>query len=217
MPYFHKTWVPAPNTVQLEAVYSTYGGFAENVFHVQGNGPITDIAGLAQQLITTYQNWETAFGRQLRSSAYGLRKVSVRDIGQQNGPVWENSQLIVGTRTPDPVPDNATIAVKWITGRGGRSYRGRSYHIGLTVDMVSGDQLSSAVQTPMLTAYNALLTAISGVAWNSYGPTQGSMVVVSASHNKVARATAEITPITQAVFADFNLDSQRRRLRGRGT
>lgn len=217
MPYFNKVFVPAPNTLQVEMVYTTYGGHAENVYHVQGDAAITDIAGLASNMITEFEAWETTSMKGLRSSAYALVKTVVRDVGQIDGPVFEHSPVIAGTQAADPVPDNSTIAVKWVTGRGGRSYRGRSYHIGLTTNMVSGDQLAAAFQASLPAAYQALRDRISNFNWNTFGPTHGRLVVVSASHNKVARAVAEITPITDAVLADTNLDSQRRRLRGRGS
>lgn len=217
MPYFNKVFVPAPNTVQLELVYQTWGGFAENVYHVQGDGPITDIEGLCQRMITLFASWDHDNLRGLRSTDYALNKVTARDIGMIDGAAYEQPFGQSGTVASPALPDNVTLAVKWNTARTGRSYRGRTYHIGLAQSMVSQDQVTLSNQTAIILAYNALKDAVAAETWTTFGPTTGKLAVVSASHNKVARTTAAITPITTASLVDGFTDSQRRRLKGRGT
>jgi hypothetical protein len=45
----------------------------------------------------------------------------------------------------------------------------------------------------------------------------GTWVVVSRFSGGVERVTGVTTPVVQAAYHDLNLDSQRRRLTGRGT
>jgi hypothetical protein len=100
-----------------------------------------------------------------------------------------------------------TAAISWRTAKRGRSYRGRSFHIGMTSTMVTGSTLTAGTITSLTTAYNALLTAVnaSGIA----------LCVVSRFQNHVQLTNGESTPITVATI-EGNLDSQRRRLIGRG-
>jgi hypothetical protein len=60
-----------------------------------------------------------------------------------------------------------------------------------------------------VTAVNQMIVDLAGLGW--------TLVIVSRQHNKVARTTAEVTPILTATVVDYNVDSQRRRLTGRGT
>jgi hypothetical protein len=216
MPYFNKVWVPAPNTLQVEMTYGSYGGVMQNVYHVQGTGSVTDIDLLANKVLDAVIAWDGAHLKQWRYADSSLFKVVVRDIGQESGPAWERALVVYGTNAGAMLPDSVTVAVKWVTGRSGRSYRGRTYHCGLTDTMRQHDDLAPAALTGLTAAYNALIPAMSGLDILGTGLTSAALVVVSASHNKAARATAEITPITAAVFADGHLDSQRRRLAGRG-
>lgn len=216
MPWYKKTFVPAPNTLQLEMVYAIWGGIAENVYHIKGTGVITDLGLLANKVADAAIAWDLAKLVPLRTSAYALQTVRVRDVGVQDGFAIERAVNQLGSRASQSAPDNVTIAIKWVTGRAGRSYRGRTYHIGLCYDQVASDSLVAGQPAAFTDAYGNLITRMSGLDFTGTGLTAAALSVVSASHNKAARVTADVTPITAAVLADPFTDSQRRRLRGRG-
>lgn len=207
-----RPWIPAPGVIQLEAIYTYLGQTCENVYHFEiSGGAGTPTISQMTAAAVSLEGWEHGAMLGLRSPSCTLKLVRARDISQQNGPVVEHdpTTAVTGTQTGIALPGNVTVAVKWSTGRGGRSFRGRTYHIGLTTNMVTGDQLSSSFFNSMISSYQALLNqqvednALTGV-------------VVSYSANKFWRSTAVSTPIL-APSIDPNLDSQRRRLAGRGS
>jgi hypothetical protein len=71
----------------------------------------------------------------------------------------------------------------------------------------SGNQVSTTQRAAILEAYNALLTAVSGLGYD--------LSVLSRVQDGVTLTTPVLTPIN-AVVMDSDIDSQRRRLTGRG-
>lgn len=114
-----------------------------------------------------------------------------------------------GGRVGDSLPGNVAYVVSFRTGHTGRSYRGRNYVAGIDDTAVSGNALSSAYSTAILTAYQAILSAAEALG--------AVPVVVSKYADGAPRTTALTTPITTVMAVDLNLDSQRRRLTGRGS
>lgn len=209
-------FVPAPNTVQVEMVYKTNGGIAENVYHVQYAGTLTDTHAFATAIATAFGAWETAHGAGARSVQISLTNIRVRDISAASSWVFEYPQSVVGGDAQAACPDNVTVAIKWQTARGGRSYRGRTYHIGLPLDSIAGDKLGTAAAANFPAVYQALVTGVAAASLTGTGATSAHMAVVSKRQNKAWLSSAVVTQIQTATLADTNLDSMRRRLAGRG-
>jgi hypothetical protein len=74
---------------------------------------------------------------------------------------------------------------------------------------VVGSTVTTSHANDIVAAYNQLL---------SPSPYVGTAVwsVVSTQHNKAPRTNAVVLPITNALCVDTTVDSQRRRLPGRG-
>lgn len=106
-----------------------------------------------------------------------------------------------------PLPTSVTVAVKWTTELRGRSFRGRTYHVGLSEVQVNGNVLATAPHAAILAAYAELLEDLEGL--------NADLVIASRWSNHVQRTTGLTTPVT-GVFLDPTVDSQRRRLPGRG-
>lgn len=208
-----KPFVPVPNTLQLDAVYVLNGERCENVFHVQGAG-ITDLSALANKIMDQYTSWETVTAIPLRSNAAQLLKLVVRDMGTQNGQVWERtSSTGIGTGGT-PLPNNATVAIKWTTGFAGRSNRGRTFHIGLAREAVSGSFLLTTSVTALIAGYQALLAKLTDSTVFTGFTTVSNLVVVS-KYTKARPAGPAVTKnITGVAIVDGYIDSQRRRLPG---
>lgn len=107
------------------------------------------------------------------------------------------------------LPGGSAFAVKWLTGHTGRSYRGRMFIAGLPESMVSGNEVTSDWALAVRSSANSLLTAVLGADWVP--------VIVSRRNDGAERTTPLTTPITIADYTDRAIDSQRRRLAGRGT
>lgn len=205
-------FVPAPEIIQVEMVYSCFGQICENVFHVQKAGGVTPSDLSAAQVV--FLNWWTANMRATYHSGLSLTLIRARDMTTQTGLATELgvSTSNTGTITGFPaLPNNVALAVKWTTGLSGRSYRGRTFHFAFSTNQLSStdpDVVTATYAQALVTAYTALHTTC---LTNTI-----PLVVLSKFANKVARNTAVATPIL-AVQVNTAIDSQRRRLLGRGS
>lgn len=206
-----RPFIPAQGVMQAEMVFTYLGQICENVFHViQGDGATAPTVAQMNALAAALVGWEGPQGSHGRNQAAVLQSVIVRDLTTQSGPavLYQTGLPIVGFNGGQAMPGNVTFAVKWNTALRGRSFRGRTYHIGLSAVNCDGDQIKATEVAGFLSVYQALQSAINGVP----GCTMG---VLSYAHNKVWRDAALFTPIV-APSIENNLDSQRRRLFGRG-
>lgn len=205
------TFVPVPQVAQVEVVFNYANQITENVYHVLGTLAFdaSDLAALAGE----FETWWKASLRTKHTPNCTLVNIKARAMDDPTSPAIEHGVTVdnAGTRGGTALPNNVAIAVKWITGLSGRSFRGRTYHQGLSSsDILSG---SSNVMDP--TALGALQVgyqALISVAFTN----GGQLVVVSKTHDKAPRATGVATPIIGCTI-DSTLDSQRRRLPGRGS
>lgn len=102
------------------------------------------------------------------------------------------------------LPNNVTIALKKSTGRAGRSYRGRTYAWPmLGNDLESGipNEITATFATLLFSTYNALKTSLALVGYQ-----------LGVASNVLATITSPI----DFILVDKTIDSQRRRLPGRG-
>lgn len=202
-------FVPVPNTVQVEAVYEWNGQTVENVFYVEStaawdeNG-ITAILELvrdtiAQDLIPT-----------LSSAIQLVRLVGTLLTAIDSISVTLNvSPPIGGEVVAESLPNNVSYTITFLTAQRGRSFRGRNYVPGLTIDHVVSNTITPATRTALLAFYETLQAAIVSSGY--------TMVVVSRVSGGVERATGVTTPIIGFTTFDTTVDSQRRRLPGRGS
>jgi hypothetical protein len=121
----------------------------------------------------------------------------------------------VGTSTPNIYALGSTFVVSFRTDLRGRSFRGRNYVIGLTEDMVDGNSLEAGVSEPWRLAYAHLGTLVADIDWTWVVVSRFSGVSGSPPE-PTPRVAGVTTPITSVVVVDQFIDSQRRRLSGRG-
>lgn len=200
-------FIPVINTARCELRYTQNGQQVANIFHVEKEGPLTVLD--LQDIGTALVEW---WGEHLDlvSTAVTLREIDIRDLTTASGIgiLWNDGLPLIGGVASPPLPNNVTLAIKWGTGLSGRSFRGRTYHVGLCESQVTQSELESAVIAPLLASYNALPTMITGSGY--------TLVVVSRYANNAPRPAGVTTPILNAAYADTVIDSQRRRLPGRG-
>lgn len=200
-------FIPIPNTAEVAVRVLQDGQNLANVWHVryQGEPTTTTMQTIASTTITFWQD-------QLRPLVPGtvqLLEVSVVDQSEEGGiaALLAPSSNNAGTSTNPAMPNATTIAVKKNTGRAGRSYRGRVYHVGLTEIQVQDNRITPTATAAINTAYSTLITRYTAI--------NCEWVVASTQNNNVPRVVGVATPIV-GVSVDPVIDSQRRRLPGRG-
>jgi len=116
---------------------------------------------------------------------------------------------VAGTAIGTSYPGGTTFAIKFSGGLSGRSARGRMYWIQLHTAQISGDQVTSADA--------AAIVAIVANFFDDVETATGlTHVTTSYCHDGAWRTTANNVPVLNYIATDTNVDSQRKRLAGRG-
>jgi len=199
---------PAPNTMQMEIRCTSDGQNVEWVFHFEQ--ATTPTAADCAALANIGDSWMGNDMLPILSDQVLYRETYVRSLNSASAPeaVDNTNGGEVGGLTSPNLPNNVSWAVKFNTGLTGRSYRGRKYMFGLTESNVAN---SSILQTPAdnyVTAFETLITAALGADF--------TMVVLSRVQGGVVLANAIGAPVLTVGYTDLVIDSQRRRLPGRG-
>jgi len=202
-------FIPVDETVLVEMRMSLYAQKIENTlyFTKTGGWEAADFTALHNALLVWWTDtWAVGVASQV-----SLREIAITDLSSESA-----TSSVVPAPTPNPtghvtglsLPGGSALCVAFRTLKRGRSFRGRNYVPGIGENRRSGNQVLSTMVADMQTAYNALipLAADLGVDW----------VVVSRFANKLPRVTGIATKVNAAAVVDDNIDSQRRRLTGRG-
>lgn len=205
-----RPFIPVANCASIELIYSTGGLVFENVLHIQ-KGSDYSLADL-QAVRTIVDNWDNTTWKAYRGGAYSLTRIKTKALHSASAP-FEEYQLATprtGTDAAATLPPHNTWCVKLASNLAGRSYRGRLYTVGMTTGMLltGSVQVNTTYANGVVTALNTLKTNL-----NTGGHT---LVVVSYRADKAWRAAGVATAISTITYADLNIDSQRRRLAGRG-
>lgn len=204
-------FIPATNTVRVAFQMTQDLQQVQNVVYVQDSTPwsVTKMDTLAAILVSW---WET-YMAPTQPASVALRQITLRDMSVETGVevVFTTGLPLVGESPGVPLPNSVTVAIKLNTGLGGRSYRGRQYIVGLTELNLNADRntITDGTVTYFTEAYDQLIAEVEA----DYTP---GLVVASFSHDNALRTTAELTKVINAKFTDNVLDTQRRRLPGRG-
>lgn len=220
------TFQPCPGIASVVLNFSLPDGQqAVNAFNVSndvgdpwGNPDFALLAGAFQ---TWYEAGDGA-GATYRSrvaTAVTLDSIVCRDLGEEGGAEYSLSVGDAGEETTAQLNNGLTLAISARTGNSGRSFRGRSFVVGLTTaSLETGDQnkVNAAYVTEQLLAWNALLTTVTG-----YGGENIASVCVLSRFNKDAvptpphkRDTGIGTSVLNYTIVDTNVDFQRRRAPG---
>lgn len=202
-------FIPVPNTVQAELIYTWDGETCENVLHYEAEGApdLSEMTALAAALVSW---WGTNMKSQVAQNC-SLTGIKIVDLNAFNAPGIDYSTglPIAGTSVSESLPNNVSLAISKRTVFRGRSYRGRIYQVGIPEGQVGGNTVSSTWRTNVLNAWELAKEFVAG------GETF-KMVVVSKYSGGEPRAEGMTTVVTNFT-TDGKIDSQRRRLPGRGT
>jgi len=196
------------NLAMFELVYERYNQVMENTLYFVL--PFDDWDATSLQEHAEYLGaWWTDNLAPQTSNSVTLALIRGRDLGAIDSYVIEYTPETgnVGELTSPGEPGNVTLAIKFGTGFAGRAKRGRNYFVGLTEAQVVGNEILDAERDAIVTAYMQLIAT---------EPTQPIHVVFSRKNCTDIIDTGDVYPVI-SYTADGFIDSQRRRLAGRGS
>lgn len=181
----------------------------ENTLYFRNTSPVNldNLALLGGDLITYVRSTWLA---QL-PPAYQLRELYLVDLTTATSESYTlpAEPDDVGSMSGIPLPNNVSFTITFITALRGRSYRGRNYWPVLTEADVINNQLTEARAAAIRQVYGGMV----GLDQISSGWEWG---IFSRYQNKVQLQNGVFTPCQSARYSDTVVDSQRRRLPGRG-
>lgn len=138
-------------------------------------------------------------------------EIYVVDLSTATSPTFTLSIAppLQGQAVTTQLPNNAAFVVSFRTAGRGRSSRGRNYIIGLGGQSATADPniVNTTWAGNIVSGYEDLFgILVSDETW----------VVVSRYFNNAPRLLGLTQPVTAVIYTDLRLDSQRRRLPGRG-
>jgi predicted PhzF superfamily epimerase YddE/YHI9 len=202
-------FVPIANTAMAELRMTLFGQQIENTlyFHYSANPVVAELNILADDLIDW---WDTDLSTVL-SSEIELREVHVTNLTTVSSAavtVTPASETRGKDDSPS-VPGNVAFVVSFRTINRGRSFRGRNYVPAIPSDQVTGNTVASGVVIALVASYTALRGRHTDLG-------DGEWVVASRFSGGAPRVSGVISTVTSVVAVDSFVDSQRRRLTGRG-
>jgi hypothetical protein len=202
------TFVPAPGVYEIHQRALLWSQTIENVHYVRPTGA-TDPVSVAQE---AHEAWKTYVLQQLTND-YELRETYVVDLTNDTAPTGTatTTPFPTGTVAEQSAPGGTCLAFSFRTNGRGRSSRGRNYISGFSEQVISGNNVNSVAQGVLLQALQDYFNTMAASALGL------EHVIVSRVENSVPRITALVQPVTAITLVDGRLDSQRRRLTGRGS
>jgi len=202
-------FVPAPNIVAVELRCTLDGQNVENTWHVNvfHEPTVADLVALANNIATVViGSWLTNLSDQLTFREIHLRSLHTANGVEHTAAFPANT---TGSLVSPVMPSNVTLCVSLRSQSSGRSARGRLYWMTLTeLDVVGNTVASGRVGTIVGAVQDMIDQMVTiGYAW----------VIVSYITNNAPRVGGPVYFIvTTALVVDSIVDSQRRRLPGRG-
>lgn len=190
-----------PSVCRVAMVFSRDTRQFVNTFHIQRSAVWTNAAMMAAAQI--FSDWWNTSYKNISWLGVSLTQVQVRLYDPTNPLAYDLTLTtpIPGSINTPPATANATLAASWRTGLAGRKHRGRFYTVGLTeANAADNDTVTSPYVLALGNAAVALLNALAA-------QTIGAVIF----HRNTNTTTLIITTIIESL-----IDSQRRRLAGRG-
>ena len=203
-------FVPNGQVAEVVMTFLLDGQEVKHVFHfMDATAPepwdATSLGAVAE-LAATHWNTHVA---PVSSAALVLRDVVATSLSSATAPAVTHVPLgVSGDMTGGVAPNNVAFCVSLRTTDRGRSARGRLYMAGITTSVFLANTVTEAWATNVLAAWTAF--------WGSMDDASYIWVVYSRIRDGAPRAVGQALAVTAIVVVDRTLDSQRRRLPGRG-
>lgn len=196
-------FVPVTNCIEIVIEGTQFGEERRTVLHAVCSGTVTDPD--VDDAAAAVGAWLASTGViHLFSDTVTFQGIKATDISAAGGyQAYFNMANQPGEATGNSLPGNVSCCMSLHTGRSGRSGRGRIYHYGMTTSMLDttdGSLVNSSSLGALHSGYNDLVSAFSAI---------NPKLAVASRKLGVAYTVLTIT-------ADNKIDSQRRRLPGRG-
>lgn len=199
---------PVQDGVVAVVNQTVHGEVANTVLYFKG--PILPNVTQLTQLATQIRGIYVALWLPQCAQSYSLVNVETRDVSTDGG-IFASSPAAppaLGDLGLNGAPGNVSFAVKHLTERSGRSYRGRSYVCGFPASFIVGNELATSTIAAAVNLFNQIRIDAQNLGF--------TFSVCSRFENKQPRQVAILTPVTLSTGSDTTVDSQRRRLPGRG-
>lgn len=196
-----------PKCAEVAIKYLVNGADCTNILHfTKGAGAaftLPELSGLASAVSGA---WAGGILQSLCSTVLGL-SCTATDISALGGMQAVNTadMAFTGSVNTPTLPSNVAFAVKFLTGRVGRSFRGRNYIAGLGESQVGGNQISTALADAFVQGYVDIRSAIQDEGWE--------WVVVSRTIGGVVNTPPLTFKVTDINYTDVRVDTMRSRLR----
>lgn len=203
-------FVPAPNIVEVQFRYTYAGERCMNRIHV--NVGDTPTAANCNELVIECGDWWLANVPPLVASTLALREVYAKSLETAIAPESTRTAGLPasGTKVGDPLPNSTSLALSLRSAMSGRSARGRWFWLGFTEDQVDGNIVTNGAIVSLDAALTNLKSIIDGLSY--------VWVIVSYITNGAPRVGGPVyIDVATIAVVDSVVDSQRRRLPGRGT
>jgi hypothetical protein len=136
-----------------------------------------------------------------------LTRMRFRDLTTINGQVLDRTQglPLQGSLTSPALPNNVSFSLKKNSGLAGKSYRGRTYMLGLTEADVTANSISGGSASAFVDAFNEAIILVGSE--DTY-----AMAIVSKYTAGNPRANALVNNVAGFTYADLVVDTRRDRL-----
>jgi hypothetical protein len=201
-------FIPVPNGIQLCFLFTTDSQKWQFCLTLQKSAGAPEDTDL-QQAVADGSSWWLSFLKTALQGGTSLSEIVATDLTAQGAPQFRTTVNEAGTGAGTALPAGSCIVVSHRTAKRGRSYRGRSFLSGLSSSQqASPNKLLPATAAAIAGGFAALKVLLDGHGLDH--------VVASRAHNGAVTNPAEANEVINYVV-DTAIDSQRRRLEGRGT
>lgn len=193
-------FTPIATAAKITVKGDLYGQLVENVWTclVAADPPLLDLDNIANRVAASYPAIIAPM-----TTALTINEITVRYLGDIAGPEFTlvPATPITGNSANPGLPGNVALCVSLRTALAGRRFRGRKYFSGLVESSVVGNLVDSGVVAEIVTACQEFIDA---------------MIAEEYPLTIVSYAGLTNVNVVSAVCVDNYVDSQRRRLTGRG-
>lgn len=208
-------FVPVDQACLVEIRMEIVGQKVENTIWVTSED-LLDEAALTLIGETVKAWWISDYAPQV-SDLVSLTEIVVTNMTTEtSNQVSVNGDHQLGGQIGGTLTTNSTFAVSFRTASRGRSFRGRNYIVGIPLEhMAETNVVEASWASDVVTAYTNLLSQLgdAGFQWVIASRFSG---VDPDTGKPIPRTAGVTTNVITVVAADLVIDSQRRRLPGRG-
>lgn len=208
-------FVSVDNTAQVQLIFQQENQRVQNTLWVEA---ATAWGALAlEDLCRNVRDWWIGGPRTSLSVAIALIAVRADDMEVQNGAYYELSVSTdnVGLVAGNALPLNCSFTIDFNTAFRGRSFRGRNKLVGLAESQTNGSGFDQSVADDFIGYYNDLKAGLLAEDWTHVVASRYSGINQETG-KPIPRAAGVTTPVFSYSYYDLIIDSQRRRLPGRG-